>query len=186
MPNDTVLCQKLETTVSRLRGWLDSGNRERITDFLKKRFEERYFDPIQSMPKDHKNGFFIMAVSCLTLESLECFRKGWPSSDGKSKGVFRDFLTREPRFDTFKLHADLFYIHVRCGILHQAETNGGWKIRRDGALFEPSSLTVNATRFHAEMYSVLSDYVCQLKVNDFDSSLWQGARTKLKFIADNC
>jgi hypothetical protein len=186
MSDATILCLRTGTTASDLQRWLRAHERDKIADFLQARFEERYFAPILLMSPEQKNGFLIMAICCLTIEALECFRHGWRSTDRRSKDAFKAFLTREPRFAAFSPYAVSFYKGVRCGILHQGETYRGWKIRRSGPLLNGTTLSVNATRFHMELRQPLSDYVNELKSSDFKSKLWKHARKKLTDLVANC
>src|SRR6266571_1456463 len=50
-----------------------------IAKFLQQRLSERYITPLVVNPK--KNGFLIMASSCLLIETMEAFRKGWSNTD---------------------------------------------------------------------------------------------------------
>jgi hypothetical protein len=186
MSDTTILCLRTATTASQLHAWLRAHERERIADFLQARLEERYFAPILLMDARQKKGFLIMAVSCLTIEALECFRHGWRSTDRRSKEAFKTFLSRETRFAAFSPYSVSFYKGVRCGILHQGETNRGWRIRRSGPLLDEATLSVNATRFHIELSQVLSEYVEELKSSDFKSKLWKHARKKLTDLVANC
>lgn len=186
MSDSTILCLRTGTTASDLHGWLRGRECVKIADFLQARFEERYFAPILLMSPEQKNGFLIMAICCLTIEALECFRHGWRSTDRRSKEAFKAFLTREPCFAAFNPYAASFYKGVRCGILHQGETYRGWKIRRDGPLLDDATLSINATRFHLELQQVLLDYVSELKSSEFKSKLWKHARKKLTDLVANC
>jgi hypothetical protein len=185
-PSDPVLCRRLGTTASQLQGWISAQATDQIAEFLKARFEERYFHPIESMEANQKNGFLIMAIACLTIEALESFHQGWPSTQRLSKAAFVNFLTREPRFKAFAGYAEPFYSCVRCGILHQAETQAGWKVRRQGTLFDESSLTINATRFHRELHGSLLDYINELKRSPYGSLPWINAEKKLRVVLANC
>jgi hypothetical protein len=186
MLKDTILCQQLGTTTKQLREWLSAHEMAQIAEFLKARFEERYFNPIESIEASKKNGFLIIAICCMTVEALESFRRGWPSTERHTKEAFEGFLTHQLRFAAFNAHAEGFYYKVRCGILHQGETQGGWRIRRNGPLFDPASLTINATRFHRELHGALLDYVAELKQSPYKSPIWKNARKKLSNVVANC
>jgi hypothetical protein len=114
-------------TVRDYRQAVKDQNATAIADGIRQRFHERYLTPITGTTK---HGFTMMAGACLTIEALESFRQGWSRTDknGRSPETFRLFFDS---FDSFKPFRGLdFYKHVRCGILHQAETTGGWKISR--------------------------------------------------------
>src|SRR6266480_2390561 len=100
MPDDTILCwiwppalQHLLTTGSSSRhvtvkdcnDWLaeaDAG-REKLAEFFRQRLHERYIDPVLRPSLLNENGFSIIALSCLLMETFETFRQGWDSSNGK-------------------------------------------------------------------------------------------------------
>ncbi len=128
-----------------------SRDRDAIAEFFVERFFERYVIPIESTPRTAKHGFTIMAVSCLLIETLESFWCGWPTTERQSKLAFCQFFSRTRRFHALLGRVPDFYKHVRCGILHQAETTGGWTVLRMGDLFAPSGPTLNATKFHREL-----------------------------------
>ena len=87
--------------------------------------------------------------------ALESFSQGVPDTTGAGGAAFQSFFDREDGLKVFRAHAKGFYKHVRCGILHQAETTGGWKITRKGPLLDEATRTVNATRFQRELIQSL-------------------------------
>jgi hypothetical protein len=155
-----------------------------IAEAIHRRFTDRYIAPVSTSPK---HGFTIMAVSCLMIEALESFRQGWEDTDRKSRAAFASFFNTFEPFHAFRNHADAFYTHVRCGILHQAETTGGWRIRRDNSpLLDPSARTINAERFLMGLTKVLLAFCEQLKDSDWNGSEWGNVRKKMDAIARNC
>lgn len=167
-------------------------DREGIADFIHHRFRERYVVPVLAVPAEEKSGFLILAVSCLLLEALESFYQGWESTErtrtqpGRSKEAFRLFFKHQWRFKAFGDHAEQFYKNVRCGILHQAETKGGWHIHRRGRLFDEDELIVNATLFHGNLSGALDDYRRELIRSPWDSLRWDNFRNKMKATIKNC
>jgi len=127
-----------------------------------------------------------MAVSCLLIEALEAFYRGWPSTENRSQLAFRRFFHREPRFRDLRGHADGFYEHVCCGILHQGETTGGWIIRRRGALFDPAQLAVNAARFHETLRDCIVGYAAELSDTARSQPIWKHFLIKMDATAGNC
>ena len=144
--------------------------------------------PVLCLEPSEKNGFSIMAVSCLLIEAYETFRQGWPSSDNKSALAFCYFFDREDHFEVFRGHLQGFYEHVRCGILHQGETTGGWKLTRaDGKpLFEHCERTVHASKFHALLVEVIDEYCALLNREPTTSDTWRKFKRKLKATLQNC
>ena len=168
--------------------------KEKIACFIQERFTERYITPLRGCNKHgcecNTHGFSIMAVSCLMIETLESFWQGWPDADGKSKKAFKCFfkrcLDRGSRLGEFNEIATEFYTDVRCGILHQAETKGGWRIRRDGDLYNKTEKTINATKFLNELESALKIYCEELKTSKWDADVWCKLRKKMCEVIKNC
>jgi hypothetical protein len=155
-----------------------------IVTFVKQRFTERYITPMR-VDKKKKNGFTIMAISCLMIESLESFYQGWHDSNNKSQLAFCNFFDRNNNFKFLRGYSQEFYKHIRCGILHQAETTGGWHIRRDGPIFYKPTKTINAKLFHDEVETVLKNYCKSLVQSDWNSKAWKDFRKKMKSICKN-
>ena len=158
----------------------DKDAKDGIVSFVQQRFGERYLEPLKNVPNKHKNGFAIMAVCCLFIEMLQSFREGWPdtSNRGRSELAFCKFIThRDSRLAVLSGYASDFYKHVRCGILHQGETTGGWKVHRSGRrLFDPKGPTLNASRFLVAMELALRDYCDDLRQAEWDSVIWKNLR----------
>jgi hypothetical protein len=188
MPDSTILCWRNQTTVKQLRDWIAAGNRVAIADFLWNRFDERYFAPIHALSLIQKNGFAIMAVSCLVIEALEAYHRGWESSHGRSELAFCSFMDREAEFHVFKGRAQDFYRHVRCGILHQAETTGGWTITLmpGKPLFDSAELRVQADEFHGALARTLKAYTDAIASSTQTAETWQNCVAKLKATIKNC
>jgi len=176
-------------TIAKYRQYQAEKNRERIAEFIRERFTERYISPLRGDPS-RKHGFCIMAICCLMIEALESFWQGWPNTNYRSRDAFRSFFQRCSNqglgLGIFSNLAGDFYNGVRCGILHQAETTNGWRIRRKGSLFEPTTKTINATLFHDELEKALGRYVETLKQSDWESEIWQNLRKKMNAVLKNC
>ena len=97
--------------------------------------------------------------------------------------MFHDFFDCHQQFSSFRAVADDFYVHVRCGILHQAETTGGWRIVRKGPLIEGK--VINATQFEGRLRKALSDYCARLKAEDWNSSVWESFKRKMDSVCAN-
>ena len=91
------------------------------------------------------------------------------------------------KFKEFKDFGNEFYDNVRCGILHQAETTGGWRITKQGkTLFKPASRIVNAKLFRENLNEVLDRFCGELKSADWDSDEWNNVFKKMEVICDHC
>ena len=175
----------LSSTVSRAQYLAAAKQRDQVSmaAFVHERFSERYLLPFER--NKQKNGFLMMAAACLMIEALESFWNGWKKSPNSAL-AFCQFFDRVERFASFRGHSQSFYVNVRCGILHQGETTGGWHVRRDlRALFEPDSLSVDATRFLAELKGYLSDYQDVLLHSPWDTPVWTKFRRKMVAVCAN-
>ncbi len=110
---------------------------EKAIYIFEKKIRNRFLDPISILlksevelnPKEKQNGFSIMAILCLLVESLQCFVEGRGHSKSISKDVFVRFLSENEPFRTKPKFtpaiAGEIFTHFRCGILHQAEITDG-------------------------------------------------------------
>lgn len=78
----------------------------------------------------------------------------------------------------------IFYKHIRCGILHQGEITGGWKITReqDKPLLDKKNKVINATQFMETLNRSLENYKKELEKADWNDEIWKKAKNKLKYI----
>ncbi len=146
-----------------------------------------------------------MANSCLLIESYVSFRESiFKDTNRKSERCFGWFFLTEKRFTVFSKNGlgineylDLskklrnkgiqrdFYRDVRCGILHNAETRNGWKIRRKGPLFNEFRKEINATIFMKNLKDTIYDFRKQLELTeDMNDEIWKNYLDRLKDIMD--
>ncbi len=170
-------------TVIRYKQLEQQENKHAIAAFIVERFDERYFNPV--MNSSSKHGFTMMAVGCLVIEALESFYRGW--LDSSKKYPFDNFFNRQhaegKSLGVFAGDAIKFHQNIRNGILHQAETKGGWKIRQSGDLLDLNGKTINADRFIRELQKMVAEYAHQLHT---DPVLWANFKKKMKQVCDNC
>ena len=205
MPDDTILCGRPGSsycvTVGDYKAWENEADTgwSKKPEFIRRRLSERYVDPVEALDlnddtKECKNGFYMMAVSCLLIETLASFWRGWESTEsgkdakgrkipGKSGEAFKVFFQEQARFSAFQ--GTDFYRSVRCGILHQGETKKGWIIVRTGPLFDGTN-RINATRFHNQMAAAIRDYARALRNPPGASSLRANFDKKMKAVIKNC
>ncbi len=181
-PNSTKLTKTV--TVARYRELEAAGDRAACGRFITERFHERYFEPTIDAPS--RNGFTLMAIGCLVIEALECFYEGRADSDGRSKAVFRRFLVRPTGLQALGGGDDWFYKQIRCGILHQAETVGGWRIHRGGPLLNVRGRVINARRFIDLLRAAVLDYAKQLEAAGPEDELWENFKKKMDAVCKNC
>jgi hypothetical protein len=180
-PTDTLLSSSV--SLPQYLVFEEKQEREAIATFVYQRFHERYIRPFERNPK--KNGFIMMASSCLMVEALESFWQGWKKSPNSAL-AFCQFFDRNDRFLPLRGFSQKFYANVRCGILHQGETTGGWHIRRDRSeLFDAKTLTIDATHFLNALEGCLSDYRDNLKAAEWQAEVWTRLRKKMKEVCIN-
>lgn len=195
-PSDHILLydssdKKNHIRISTYEKWRDAQKKEKIADFIFKRHYCRYIKPFEfddpKYTREFKSGFAIMANCCLLIETVESFYRGWPQS--RNELNFLKFFTRENMFKEFAT-GDIptqFYKHIRCGILHQGETTGGWTINRSSSkLLDKSKHEINAVLFSKRLKKSLESYRDKLKASKWDSQIWKNVREKMKAILKNC
>jgi len=128
----------------------DEGTWNKAIEMVEERFKERYFSTIHYLSFDYKvkektvqkfekNGFAIMALNCLLIDTFYQFEYGLATSSeinpvtgdagvGRHytaflRAKFPELFTVQPNVGDNDL-ADLFYSDIRCGILHSAQTKG--------------------------------------------------------------
>lgn len=88
------------------------------------RIQGRYINQIDLLSNDiNANGFAIMALNCLLIEALYQFENGLKETKNSNKKEYSDFLKQmdSTAFSVGSVAED-FYTHIRCGILHSAQT----------------------------------------------------------------
>lgn len=182
---------------------MNSNNREVIANHIYHRLYDRFlkiFDyrvnDLDEYEKDgvhvirnrfteeYKNGFLQMASCALLIETFAAFLKGEDETPyGRSKDMFRVVFeyaySKQNPLQIFRSN-DEFYSSIRCGLLHQGETKGTYKISRTGDLF--TDRTINAYLFHKNLKELIKSYSTDLKTNSWDSDLWVKCRKKLEYI----
>lgn len=213
MPNENLILGTLSTgkkiTAKECKILLNAKQKDVLADFIYNRLYGRYIKPFDFKDRlyesEFKNGFALMASSCLLIETYVSFRDiKYINTHGQSGECFGYFFTTESRFSalaTGGLQANGkistskqggipndFYQNVRCGILHNAETRNGWSITRSATkpYFNPTSKELNATKFSNRLVSVLKQYATELKKSDFDNDIiWTAFKARLNNLMNN-
>lgn len=147
-------------------------------DFYLTRLTDRYLNPIKSIQEDGGytgEGFSIMTIICSLIEFLETTyqgknyryrRNGDPLLGqyeyGTSGQIFIDFLTNRSPFNTQfdRQNADDFYKNIRCGLLHEARTNGNWTIWGNSGNGTLIKKTANETIIYRDdFYKALLEFI---------------------------
>jgi hypothetical protein len=162
-----------------------SEDRAEIVKLIRLRLTERYVNPVVNAEARH--GFAMMALACLLIETIQCFREGLAQSGRKGRKVFiRYFADERNGLKEVKIEGGLFYRDIRCGILHQGETYGGWRVSRTGKLFDPVKRRINAKALLLAVHASLDVYCDELRQVKWDEQLWQNCRNKMDAIVFNC
>jgi hypothetical protein len=203
------------------RGWpkskvLDAFRRQstcELAEFLRERYTERFFEPIrrlQSSPLNERGyGFSIMALCCLLIETLQCYREGLPATGtaehAKLEGTTRKLTVpphcalpapREAR-DVFQAFFSApqnpalfpgvdgldFYENIRCGLLHQAQTKKGWRIVVTGPLWDAGGKILNRNEFVEATEKCFQHYLSELRLSPWTEDIWISASRKIWWLA---
>jgi len=169
-------------TVARYRALEAAMDRAALALFVRERFEERYFRPAFGV-KGTRHGFTLMAIACLVIETLEAFYQGIDSTRGRSREMFAAFFARPTQLRVFGGDQDWFYQHIRCGILHQGEARGGWRILRRGPLLDNETRSINALLFLRAVRNAVAEYSYQI---EHDDAIWRRFKLKMAAVCGAC
>jgi hypothetical protein len=168
-------------TVTRFLEMQTSDDREAAGRFIRERFNERYLSPVLDVDRNQRHGFSMMAVACLTIEALQAFRLGLPTTRNNSAKLFAAFFAEHPAFAD-STDGKWFYDNIRCGLLHEAEARGGWRIRREGPHVDKNSRVSNAVRFFQALRGAVHDYASQLH----EDETWKRFKRRMKQVIRSC
>lgn len=164
-------------------------------DVFERRINARFINQIEVMVNNGDSatagfsGFAIVALDCLLIETLDQFYNGnhrTPSGKRHYKllfwrkyadphvaafhAVFQRSSTLKTIFDTTE-KTKVFYQHIRCGLLHQAQTKKNSKINRKirapvvwcDEKKPANGLIVHPLHFHECVKDVYSEYLKELR-----------------------
>lgn len=145
---------------------------------LEKRIRSRFIDPAQLLIESEKestrgtNGFAILAIDFLLIETIQGFKKGETSHQGQSKKLFKSFLKGWDEFtacipngrDSDKLATTVFD-QGRCALHHTGSTDR-IIVRRSGKMLvfhEDGRIEINRTQFHRALSKTFDEYLKELR-----------------------
>lgn len=120
--------------------------------FFEERIKTRYLNPIDrilGMDLKTGEGIAVVTLQCSLIETIESFINGWKFNlnpygwfklDGekeskikKNQDIFISFFEKRNPFVSYNPNIDggKFYQNVRCGLLHETQTKGNWRIKSD-------------------------------------------------------
>ncbi len=147
-------------------------------EFFFPRLQLRYFDPIKVLQQElhsQGEGFSIVAIQCTLLEFIEStfqglryrfLRRGEKLRAHEyniSSSLFVNFLcNRSPFSKEFSSGlAEDFYKNIRCGLLHEAQTKGGWRIWAEDhhkRIVDSPNKILFRNNFHAALLGCVKQY----------------------------
>ncbi|MBB4443496.1 MULTISPECIES: hypothetical protein [Rhizobium] len=155
--------------------------KEIFDNCLMTRLNSRYLDPIrwiQERELRQGEGFTILTIQCALIEFLAALRLGFRFERGNykhgddfrywdSKCLFVDFLRHVAPFaDHFTARQALkFYVDVRCGLIHEAQTKGQWVVKSacgSDRMIDFTTFTVNRDIFSDKIAEYLDHYQQEL------------------------
>ena len=146
-------------------------------------------------------GFAIVANMCPVIEALEAFKLGKERFYNEKEldnvmsyeDAFIDFFEKEKEkererdtlFNVPENFGKEFYKNIRCRILHQGGTGGGWKIKHigDNKIIDVDAKIIDARKFLVKTKEILGNYRDGLKGGSEDIN---NCVTKCKAIISNC
>lgn len=198
----------VEINLDTLKGWLNNKSKIELADFFYHRFYGRYIKPFdfknEKYINEYKNGFAIMTSCCLLIETYTSFTElAFIDTNYKSEKTFGYFFLKNNEFGAFSKNGlelkeylsvkkiknkgipSDFYKNVRCGILHNGETRNGWKIVRNGPLFEENSKRINSVLFLEKLKNILKNFKNQLINSDFENSeIWKTYKIRIELLIE--
>lgn len=151
---------------------------QRALAILDVRIRSRFIKPAQFLIDSEKNknrgtnGFAVLAIDFLLIETIQGFKAGHVSHFGKSKNLFMAFLLEWPAFTTcvpngqnHKSLAAKVYEQGRCALHHTGSTER-LIVKRSGDLFvfhDDERIEINRSILHAELTSEFDSYLSDLR-----------------------
>lgn len=199
-------------TKTRVQSCLDNAQREELVRFMSERYNERFFGPIHSLRQASGNhrgfGFAVMSLCSLLVETIQCYREGFPSSDegelkelskmpenaaapatfrlsapfkAGSRVIFKSFFSC-PEHQRFLpgVDGEIFFKKIRCGLLHQAQTKDGWRVTRTGSFWDSGNSSINRDEFSMRLEQCFNGYLEDLSAeSNWLSPIWTAAAKKI-------
>lgn len=138
--------------------------------------------------EEYKNGFLIMVSCSMLIETFASFLTGQNETPyGKANEMFlKVFKYAEINDNELKIFLSKkdFYKNIRCGLLHQGEVKGGFKITRKGNDLLIGN-KINAVLFFNAIKKLLLKYKEDLSEGRWESNDWDSCRLKLRHIINN-
>lgn len=145
---------------------------------LNVRIRSRFVEPAQFLIDSEKNksrgtnGFAVLAIDFLLIETIQGFKTGHVSHLGKSKKLFGAFLSEWSAFtacvpsgENKKVLAAKVYEQGRCALHHTGSTER-LIVKRSGDLFvfhDDERIEINRSLLHSELTKAFDSYLDDLR-----------------------
>lgn len=155
----------------------ESPDWQRAFAILNARIRKRFIEPAQLLIDSENpegrgtNGFAVLAIDFLLIETLQGFRSGQLNHFRKSKALFEVFLSEWPPFAAcVPLHQDRtklagrVYEQGRCALHHTGATDQ-LIVKRSGSLFvfhDDGRIEINRSRLHTDLTASFDFYLHEL------------------------
>jgi hypothetical protein len=156
-----------------------------------------FFEPIRHLASSCNKqgyGFAIMALCSLLIETIQCYRYGLPSTNSgelerlgipkeqwrSGSTAFNEFFLGPCQHLFPDVDAVDFYSNIRNGLLHQAQTKGGWKIRTgQAAICNLNDKIIDRDKFANALEGAFQEYLEDLGQHDWAEDIWSKAAQKI-------
>ncbi|CAN7443501.1 hypothetical protein LJR231_002924 [Phyllobacterium sp. LjRoot231] len=164
---------------------------------LETRIRSRFLEPAQLLIEREKgkergtNGFAILAIDFLVIETIQGFKSGRTSHKNQSMSLFKTFLTG---WDAFRacvpadMNADDLAVSVyeqgRCALHHTGSTDR-IIVKRSGPMFvfhADGRIELNRSVLHRELAKAFDSYIADLRVPQ-NADLRKKFRNKMNHIS---
>lgn len=155
---------------------------QKAIGMFEERIRGRFFRQIDTMMDDLlENGFSVMALDCLLVETLLHFRTGQARTKGADYRTFLKEHILKDRSENADFIAGKFYKGIRCGILHSAETGKNIALtfsHPEAAEVRDGYLYVSVDRFTDQVRRYFDDYLWDLR-RGYDAELRKAFLTRM-------
>lgn len=182
-------------TILNLR--VDSPEKDwnRAIDIFQDRIYGRFFNAIDILLNETRRfptdgidfSFSAMALMCLLIETLHQFYNGIDETEWRRhKDAFINFLTGSTRFQPHfgVREAQLFYSHIRNGIIHQAQTKRNTQLTISSTRMVdiiPRGIRIDVMLFYTVLRDEVYDYINRLH-NPDEHSIRERFISKMNYI----
>ena len=184
----SLIYRKCDFTRLNLQPEISYENWNQAVNIFNDRINGRFINPINTLrDQASENGFAIMAIDCLLIDTFYQFENGLDNNAKNNKKNYSTFLheTFSNLFPT-KAKAEEFYTRIRCGILHSAQTKEKGILttdRQSPIEFQNGVLYVSVEGFTDCLIQYFNEYKRKL-LNADNQELRANFITKMNFICN--